>query len=219
MEYLPPKSIATLGMIPAREWVVETWHGGVSALHHRPVPVDGRRRLSILEFDEPALVLGSKGLDSELRGATTTRRQSGGGSVWLDPQESTWIDVTLPRNDPLWSEDLNHSFQWLGEAIASVFVDLGLDAGTHKTKFLGETGWCFDGIGAGEVVLSDRKLVGIAQRRTRRSARFQCVWYRHFKESRGLERGSSRGIGWADAGLDCPMGHVRTLVVSKLIAA
>jgi hypothetical protein len=216
--YLPSKPFVTLGMNSTREWVVERWRGGVPALHHRPVPVDGQRRLSILEFDEPALVLGSRGPDPQMS-EITTRRQSGGGIVWLDPRESTWIDVTLPRNDPLWSDDLSRSFHWVGETIASAFVDLGLNAGTYKANLVGTGSWCFDGIGPGEVILSDRKLVGIAQRRTRRSARFQCVWYRRFQRPQGLIQMNSKGIGWADAGLNCSMAEVRNLVVSKLLAA
>ena len=204
-------------MNSTREWVVETWHAGAPALHHRPIPVDGRRRISILEFTEPALVLGSRGRDPQMC-ETTTRRQSGGGIVWLDPRESTWIDVTLPRNDPLWSDDLSRSFHWLGDTIAAAFVDLGLNAGTHKANLVGTGSCCFDGIGPGEVILSDRKLVGIAQRRTRHSARFQCVWYRHFQRPQGLTEVNSKGIGWADAGLNCSMTEVRNLVVSKLLA-
>jgi hypothetical protein len=37
---------------------------------------------------------------------------------------------------------------------------------------------CFAGLGAGEVVVGPRKLVGISQRRTRDGARFQCVVHR-----------------------------------------
>ena len=217
MGYLPSKSFVALRVNPTREWVVERWRAGVPALHHRPVAVDGRRRISILEFDEPTLVLGSRGRDPQI-GETTTRRQSGGGVVWLDPRESTWIDITLPRNDPLWLDDLSRSFHWIGESIASAFVELGLNAGTHKANLVGTGNWCFDGIGPGEVILSDRKLVGIAQRRTRRSARFQCVWYRRFQRPQGLAQVNSKGIGWADAGLNCSMIEVRNLVVSKLLA-
>jgi hypothetical protein len=36
---------------------------------------------------------------------------------------------------------------------------------------------CFAGLGPGEVTIEGRKAVGISQRRTRRSARFQCVAY------------------------------------------
>ncbi len=36
---------------------------------------------------------------------------------------------------------------------------------------------CFDGVGAGEVLVDGRKLVGISQRRTRHAARLQCCWY------------------------------------------
>jgi len=216
MGYVHLESVVTFGMIPTREWVLERWSGGGAALHKRPVPIDGRRRLSILEFDEPAFVLGSRSLDPGLN-QQTVRRRSGGGIVLLDPEESTWIDVTLPRNDPLWSDDLNHSFRWLGETIASAFVGLGLEARTHEGKLLGDDTWCFDAVGAGEVLWCNRKLVGISQRRTRQAARFQCVWYRHFHEPPGFTSDNSRGVGWADAGLASSAPAVLDSVLSAVI--
>ena len=209
------ESTVALGMSPPRDWVVERWSGGVSALHRRPIPLDGRRRLSILDFEEKALVLGSRGPDPELF-ENTIRRQSGGGIVWLNPQESTWIDVTLPRDDPLWSEDLGRSFLWLGETIAAAFTELGLKADIHEGTLTGDGVWCFDNLGAGEVKLLDRKLVGISQRRTKRAARFQCVWYRHFVHPPKVPLRNSKGIGWADAGLSCATTLVLDTVVSKL---
>ena len=46
---------------------------------------------------------------------------------------------------------------------------------------------CFDGVGAGEVLLAARKLVGISQRRTRHAARLQCCWYSHYDPARLVE--------------------------------
>ncbi len=46
---------------------------------------------------------------------------------------------------------------------------------------------CFDGVGAGEVLLGGRKLVGISQRRTRHAARLQCCWYSHYDPARLVE--------------------------------
>ena len=58
---------------------------------------------------------------------------------------------------------------------------LGLDADVHTGRPV-ENPWsrriCFAGLGAGEVIVGPRKLVGISQRRTREGARFQCVVHR-----------------------------------------
>lgn len=43
---------------------------------------------------------------------------------------------------------------------------------------------CFAGVGAGEVLLDGRKVVGISQRRARDGARFQCVVFRSFDVDR-----------------------------------
>ena len=47
-----------------------------------------------------------------------------------------------------------------------------------------DTSWsslvCFDGLGAGEVLLDGEKLIGISQRRTRFASRLQCCWYSHY---------------------------------------
>jgi lipoate-protein ligase A len=71
---------------------------------------------------------------------------------------------------------------WLGRHLAAVFAaalpqhSFSVHEGPAVT-----TSWsslvCFDGVGAGEVLLDGRKLVGISQRRTRDAARLQCCWY------------------------------------------
>ncbi|HSP30196.1 MAG TPA: hypothetical protein VLN74_16715, partial [Ilumatobacteraceae bacterium] len=46
---------------------------------------------------------------------------------------------------------------------------------------------CFDGVGAGEVVVGGHKLVGMSQRRTRHAARLQCCWYTTYEPARLVE--------------------------------
>jgi lipoate-protein ligase A len=170
-------------------WVLERWVGGGRLLHGRPVPVDGRRRLSLLEVTSPTVVLGSTSAEVIVPGAwggervETCRRRSGGGLVWLEPGNSTWLDVFVPADDPLAERDVARAFLWLGDALAVAAVGLGVDARVHRGRHRpGPDGGlvCFEGVGSGEVVVDDRKLVGISQRRTRAGARFQCVWYRHW---------------------------------------
>jgi lipoate-protein ligase A len=86
--------------------------------------------------------------------------------------------VDLPAGDPHWEDDVGRSFHWLGRAWAGALADLGVDARVHTGAF--EPGrWgrvvCFAGRGPGEVFVGGAKVVGLAQRRTRAGARFQCA--------------------------------------------
>jgi lipoate-protein ligase A len=96
----------------------------------------------------------------------------------VDPS-GLWVDVLLPKQDPRWDDDVARAFLWLGEAWSAALADVGVASTVHQGG-LCTTPWsrlvCFGGLGTGEVVDPDgRKLVGIAQRRTRAGARFQCM--------------------------------------------
>jgi lipoate---protein ligase len=106
------------------------------------------------------------------------RRRSGGGAVLVASDDPLWVDVDLPSGDSRWEDDVARSFLWLGQAWASVLADHGLEAEVHPGPF--EPGrWgrlvCFAGRGPGEVFVAGKKVVGLAQRRTRAGARFQCA--------------------------------------------
>ena len=165
-------------------WRVERRAGAAGELHERAVDAGGRL-VELLEVVRPALVLGSRQSETEVdevaakaTGIDVVRRRSGGGAVLLLPGRSTWVDVTISRDDPLWTEDVAVAFHWLGAAWADALRSLGLDASAHLGRAV-ETAWsrrvCFAGLGAGEIVVDGRKLVGISQRRTRDAARFQCL--------------------------------------------
>ena len=111
------------------------------------------------------------------------RRRSGGGAVLLRPGEVTWIDVIVPAGGAGWATDVHAPMVWLGRRLAEViaeFVGFRGDLVVHDGAMV-STAWsstiCFDGIGAGEVLVDGRKLVGISQRRMRHAARLQCCWY------------------------------------------
>lgn len=175
-------------------WTVERLRGTAADLHARVVPDDGRRRLWVLEATGPAVVLGSTQptslVDADAAaaaGVAVARRRSGGGAVWVAPDEPVWIDVFVPRGDPLWSDDVGAAFQPVGDAWARALDDLVLSGALDLDRSalavhggaLVRTAWsatvCFAGLGPGEVLLGDRKLVGMSQRRTRAGARFQCA--------------------------------------------
>jgi lipoate-protein ligase A len=68
--------------------------------------------------------------------------------------------------------------QWLGQLWSSALKSAGVDAGVHQGPPLVtplSRAICFCGIGHGEVIVDGRKVVGISQRRTRDSARFQTL--------------------------------------------
>lgn len=113
-------------------------------------------------------------------GLDVVRRRSGGGAVLVSPGDPVWIDVWLPVGDPLWIADVTRAFTWLGAAWASALESLGLTGvGVQGSEPGACTPWsslvCFGGIGAGEVTVDGRKVVGLAQRRDRHGAWFHCA--------------------------------------------
>jgi lipoate-protein ligase A len=142
----------------------------------------------VFEVERPAIVLGSTQREDVLDRAACTaagveiaRRRSGGGVVLLEPGGIIWFDVVVPAGllrDAGVGDDLAASMIWLGERIVAALAALGVDGQAHRGERVCSA-WCplvcFAGIGRGEVVHGGAKLVGISQRRTRASARFQCA--------------------------------------------
>jgi lipoate-protein ligase A len=144
------------------------------------------RRIDVLVPTVPAVVLGSTQPvpATGSTGLDVVRRRSGGGAVLVSPEDPVWIDLDLPVGDPLWSDDVGRSFLWLGRTWVAAFAILGVEGEAHAGAF--EPGrWgrtvCFAGRGPGEVFVGGAKVVGLAQRRTRAGARFQCAVLRHWE--------------------------------------
>ena len=71
------------------------------------------RTVVVRRAGHAALVLGSTqpgtSVDSARAaraGIEVVRRRSGGGAVLVGPGDPVWIDVWLPRGDPLWHDDV-----------------------------------------------------------------------------------------------------------------
>lgn len=133
---------------------------------------------------DAAVVLGSRQPDSTVdidacrrAGLGVVRRRSGGGAVLVRPDVVVWADLVLPAGSL--TDDVRASMIWAGERWREALLSLGLPADrlTVHTGRMRHTDWselvCFAGVGPGEVLLDDRKLVGLSQRRTRWGARIQ----------------------------------------------
>lgn len=171
---------------PDRSWTVEHHTGSATGFHRRDLPDPVPRALWWFEVAGPAVVLGStqqvEAVDvgrARAAGVEVVRRRSGGGAVWLAPGEVTWVDVVLPRHDPLWDDDVGHAARWLGAAWARALLRAGVAGARPHDGPMAPTAdsplVCFAGLAPGEVTVGGRKVVGVAQRRTRAGARFQCA--------------------------------------------
>ena len=96
----------------------------------------------------------------------------------LWPGEQVWLDLEIPASDSLWSDDVGRAMWWVGELWQGALAAFVSQSAVHRGRLL-STPWspdvCFAGVGPGEVLVGDAKLVGISQRRTREAARFQTM--------------------------------------------
>jgi len=166
-------------------WTIDRVNESAGAFHGRQVQDPVERAVWVCEPTGPALVLGSAQGDERVdreacaaAGVDVVRRRSGGGAVLVVPGEVLWVDIVLPAGDPLWQADVGRAFLWVGETWASALEELGVRADVHCGSLV-RTPWsrdvCCAGLGPGEVTVGGRKVVGLAQRRTRAAARFQCA--------------------------------------------
>lgn len=158
--------------------------GAPSELFGAPSDFMGVPTVVAVEATTPALVLGSTQPPLAALApdppVEVVRRRSGGGAVLVEPGDLVWVDVFVPAGGPLWHDDVGRAFWWLGDAWAAALRSLGVDGAVEMHKgplvvtplspFV-----CFAGLGPGEVTVDGRKAVGMAQRRTREGALFQCA--------------------------------------------
>ncbi|MFP5376304.1 MAG: lipoyl protein ligase domain-containing protein [Acidimicrobiia bacterium] len=150
-------------------------------MHGRHVDLSARS-VAFCTVSEPAVVLGSTQADAAVApgaGLGVARRRSGGGAVLVEPGRLVWADVVVPAGDRLWHADVGRAAWWLGEAWSAALAALGVGPAAVHRGGLVRSRWspwvCFAGLGPGEVTVGGRKAVGIAQRRRRRGALFQCA--------------------------------------------
>jgi lipoate-protein ligase A len=107
------------------------------------------------------------------------RRRSGGGAVFVEPFGLVWVDLILPAGDSLWDPDIGRASWWVGSAWANAVDRAGAGPAVVWRRPMRSSAWsrrvCFAGLGPGEVLVGDRKVVGVSQRRTREGALFQTA--------------------------------------------
>ncbi|HEX3793282.1 MAG TPA: hypothetical protein VHV57_02155 [Acidimicrobiales bacterium] len=146
------------------------------------------RSAVVAEVDRPTLVLGStqaqsvvEGDRADAAGVEIVRRRSGGGAVLLQPGDHIWVNVWVPRSDPLWSPEVTESALWVGEWWRAALDLEGCEV--HSGRAVpGPVGAlvCFAGRGPGEVFRSGRKIMGLSQWRSREGSLFMACTYRHW---------------------------------------
>lgn len=166
------------------EWLVHESLGDAATFHaaeSQPI-----RSATFHMVATRTLVLGSAQRDTDVDrrvatalGADVVKRRSGGGAVLLVPNEFVWLDLVIPSDDALWEHDIAQAMVWVGELWQRALGDLGVATDVNNTTGVRDAAWarqvCFAGVGRGEVVCGERKVVGVSQRRTRSTARFQSL--------------------------------------------
>jgi lipoate-protein ligase A len=150
------------------------------------------RRLAVArEVGAPTLVLGST-QPTQLVDVTAlrerqvelARRRGGGGAVYLGPGEQLWVDVWVPRDDPLWLPDVSAAAEWVGAWWMAALAGSGQHGfDVHRGRSVpGAFGdlVCFAGRGPGEVFHGLAKVVGLSQWRAREGALFSSCAYRRW---------------------------------------
>lgn len=135
-------------------------------------------QIRLWSYPLPGVVLGcsQRGLLESHGGGSACElvlRRAGGGAVLTGP----WMlsaSIILPPEHRLIATGTVSSYRWLGALHAGLLRDLGIPAHALSPAELGQggeaaaLGWaCFGSLSPWEVVVRDRKIVGLAQLRRR----------------------------------------------------
>ena len=167
---------------------VEALMAGLAA-HGRPA-----MRWYIMEH--PALILGSSQRLAEVdfaaceaAGVTVHRRRSGGTVVYSDASLLS-LDVGLPGGHRLLPQDITKAYRWFGEVWREALATLGIQGrviADAEARLLNASlepavkEACFGGVSPYEVMIGERKLVGLAQVRRRPGGLLQAGIYAHWR--------------------------------------
>ena len=124
-------------------------------------------------------------------GTRLERRESGGTTVYAD-SDLLGLDIGLPRGHSLVTADLVESYRWLGETWVEALHVMGVRArvvGVEEARASAPPSAtvasilalaCFGSLSPYEVVVGERKLVGLSQIRRGGNALWQSGIYLHF---------------------------------------
>lgn len=137
----------------------------------------------IVDFDTVVLGRGSSVAADRAAcaeaGVTVVRRSSGGGPVLWGP-DLLALDVVIPKGHPLHADDIVASYRWLGEALARAIVHLDVPARAVEPPSARGNGdamgalACYASLSPWEVVVGNRKVVGLSQVRRRTGTLLQA---------------------------------------------
>ena len=212
-----PDALATsLAMLAAGD--------GPALVVHRVAPAAITCGRALLGSVDPDAVAAS-GLELVTRG-------SGGGPVLWD-DDLIAIDVVLPHGDPRLPADVVAAYRWVGEAVVQVLEGLGVQGARAvppaeaRAWPAGEaSGLCFGGLSPWEVVMGERKVLGLSQVRKQAGGIIQVGVPMRLDAARlatavGAPDGAAadlaaRTVGVADLAPGTPRDAVEQLLVAAL---
>ncbi|MDA8262675.1 MAG: hypothetical protein M0Z47_07575 [Actinomycetota bacterium] len=170
---------------------IEAIEASAAEIHARHRQAPTRRQVWICTPSSNALILGSAQRLAEnhesfaaRHGFELARRSSGGTGVVVVRGGAVWVDIGLPPGDPLLVDDVSRSFSPISLAWSEALALFGLRGAQpysgpmHKGGRLSEV--CFAGRASGELLVGERKLVGMSQRRSGHGAWFHTMVYLRF---------------------------------------
>ncbi len=167
------------------EWIASHKTGEVQDLHSLENADWDFPAIWVMSPTNSSLVLGSSQDDkcidyeyAEKIDVGIARRRTGGGAVFVDPQTLFWVDLFVPRGHRLWNDDIEVASIWIGRVWKDALGSMGVDSRMHDSAFVKDSLAelvCFGGRAPGELLIGEKKILGISQRRTRKGVRFQCA--------------------------------------------
>ncbi|CAG4901097.1 unnamed protein product, partial [Acidithrix sp. C25] len=165
--------------------------GGAADFHRDHIIPPLTRSVFVSRLQRPAIILGStqklsddmvskaKEIDFEL-----VRRSSGGTGVIALPHECVWIDISFPVDDPLIEANVSRSFDLVARGWFDALSFLGVSGLEVKGRPIVmdplASQVCFTSKAPGEILVGGRKLVGMAQRRSRHACFIHTMCYIKF---------------------------------------
>jgi len=193
----------------------------------------------LTRYNSPAIILGASQRPDEQQlaravsqGVELVRRKSGGGAV-MAGAEMLSVSVFVPSDHPISKGSTVKAYHWMGELWQKVFASYGLYSrlpsadeivqSNQRAKSLATDWACYAAVAHGELLdQQGRKLLGVAQIRSRYGCVLTCGLYLHPPNWRLLagivkdqpELGSS--LARYNASLQCLAGADSDSVITRL---